>query len=827
MKKTIGGRGRASYITGNTPAPSPTDSAYAWWEQEDQYVFTWIVQNIEPNLVNLVSKHSTSKAVWESLALTYGSGADSLQVFDLHRRANSMKQNGKTLEEIWSKLQEVWMSIDRKEPNPMECPKDIDTYNRIIQTQRVYQFLMALEERYEPIKKEILKKEPLPSVEVAYAMNRGQPPYKGKTRQTEEDKNKLVCEHCSLWRHTKESCFHLVGYLEWWDEARKMKQPLNQNRNHRGTVTVASAADRATTARTVATEQTEDTEKGAGEIDREAARVDLLQEGNKEGTLQLSLSTFVNVMDGAANTYTMDDIKNHHWIFDCGAIDTMTFDASDIVTMTKPLKTHVQTANGTLAPVQGAGTINLSPTLQLSNCLFVPTLSHKLLSISHVTKELNCTLLMQPNFCLLQDIRTGEIIGRDTERCGLYYVDKISQKVLSKQAQVPVALTLQPKVFGCSVFVHLPKHTRDKLTPCAVKCVFVSYGIHQKGYRCYDPKSRHMFTTMNCDFLESEYFFHHLSSQGERETSDSLSWLTAPVPHIEPISDPSSTDEVNSTAEISSDTVQSTYFGVHVPETSSPLLISEVRHPGDISNSDSSDSSLETTDSDREEDVSGEYITIDSERVEVSTGAGRYVLPPRSTRGVPPKRYSPDHTGKSSRYSVGNCVTSKAGVESGGEAESHFDPKMPLGTLEVLLVSANGLQNTDFIIGMDPYAILTCRTQEKKSSVASGEGSIPHWNETFLFTISAGVTELKIKIMDKDALTKHDFVGEATIPLEAVFVEETIPPISYDVVKDGNIKCGEIKLGLNFTHKRSRDESIILEDAWKESSYGDGVMEIK
>lgn len=35
------------------------------------------------------------------------------------------------------------------------------------------------------------------------------------------------------------------------------------------------------------------------------------------------------------------------------------------------------------------------------------------------------------------------------------------------------------------------------------------------------------------------------------------------------------------------------------------------------------------------------------------------------------------------------------------------------------------------------------------------------------------------------------------IPLEAVVAEENIPPIPYDVVKDGK-KCGEIKVGLKF-----------------------------
>lgn len=77
---------------------------------------------------------------------------------------------------------------------------------------------------------------------------------------------------------------------------------------------------------------------------------------------------------------------------------------------------------------------------------------------------------------------------------------------------------------------------------------------------------------------------------------------------------------------------------------------------------------------------------------------------------------------------------------------------MVRGTLEVLLVGAKGLENTDFLSkfalsntfivlcralasymidsilvsaidptdNMDPYAVITCRTQEQKSSVSTG-----------------------------------------------------------------------------------------------------------
>ncbi|VAI47441.1 unnamed protein product [Triticum turgidum subsp. durum] len=82
-----------------------------------------------------------------------------------------------------------------------------------------------------------------------------------------------------------------------------------------------------------------------------------------------------------------------------------------------------------------------------------------------------------------------------------------------------------------------------------------------------------------------------------------------------------------------------------------------------------------------------------------------------------------------------------------------------------------------------------------------GKGSNPEWNESFVFTVSDQATELVIKLMDSDSGTSDDFVGEATIPLEAVYTEGSIPPTVYNVVK-GEHYCGEIKVGLTFTPER-------------------------
>ncbi|CAG7860981.1 unnamed protein product [Brassica rapa] len=138
---------------------------------------------------------------------------------------------------------------------------------------------------------------------------------------------------------------------------------------------------------------------------------------------------------------------------------------------------------------------------------------------------------------------------------------------------------------------------------------------------------------------------------------------------------------------------------------------------------------------------------------------------------------------------------------------------MPHGTLEVVLVSAKGLEDSDFLNSMDPYVLLTCRTQDQKSNVASGQGTTPEWNETFIFNVSEGTTELKAKIFDTDVGTEDDPLGEATIPLEAVFLEGDIPPSAYNVVKDEEFK-GEIWIALSFKPSENRSRGF------EEESYG-------
>jgi len=113
------------------------------------------------------------------------------------------------------------------------------------------------------------------------------------------------------------------------------------------------------------------------------------------------------------------------WLLDSGATNHMTFDPVDISHYSPPRRTSIANANGVVSPVTGVGSITLSPSLQLSNTLLIPSLSHKLLSVSQITIDLNCVVLIFADFCLIQDILTKEIIRCGTKRGG-YTTWKIS-----------------------------------------------------------------------------------------------------------------------------------------------------------------------------------------------------------------------------------------------------------------------------------------------------------------------------------------------------------------------------------------------------------------
>jgi hypothetical protein len=51
------------------------------------------------------------------------------------------------------------------------------------------------------------------------------------------------------------------------------------------------------------------------------------------------------------------------------------------------------------------------------------------------------------------------------------------------------------KIFGCPVFIHIPKEKRNKLDPSGKKGIFVGYCEVSKAFRIYIPGQHHIEIT--------------------------------------------------------------------------------------------------------------------------------------------------------------------------------------------------------------------------------------------------------------------------------------------------------------------------------------------
>jgi hypothetical protein len=101
-------------------------------------------------------------------------------------------------------------------------------------------------------------------------------------------------------------------------------------------------------------------------------------------------------------------------------------------------------------------------------------------------------------------------------------------EVLHRLVSAPTMPNLPPKVFGCVAYVHLHKGLRTKLEPRGLRCVFVGYALHQKGYRCYHPPSRQLYVTLDVVFHETTMYY---SSQTKE--NDEVQIATKPTDNVD------------------------------------------------------------------------------------------------------------------------------------------------------------------------------------------------------------------------------------------------------------------------------------------------------
>jgi len=114
------------------------------------------------------------------------------------------------------------------------------------------------------------------------------------------------------------------------------------------------------------------------------------------------------------------------WVIDSGASNHICTSLS-LFSSHAPLQKHVsvQLPDGNFASVTHIGVVEFSNSLILKDVFYIPSFKFNLLSISQLTKQVNCEVIFSTSRCLFQDRVSKKMIGRGNLHHGLFYLENV------------------------------------------------------------------------------------------------------------------------------------------------------------------------------------------------------------------------------------------------------------------------------------------------------------------------------------------------------------------------------------------------------------------
>ncbi|KAL6198755.1 hypothetical protein ACLB2K_028544 [Fragaria x ananassa] len=314
----IRAQGNVGYLTGAKVTSDENSPKFETWATENERVKSWLIDSMEPSLINRYIRLPTAKDVWEAVEKTFYDDSDETRIFELNKKCFAARQNGQPLPTYYNELVGIFQEIDQRIASQNNTVAGVVQEMTAMACMRVHMFLSGLDSEYDQVSGEILGKDPKFSLEQSYSY----------VRKVHSDQQ--------VMGHTFESSVMVVqrkqgpppGFSnappDWWDFTRR---PRKNQAN--------------------ATLTTTDEEKPSN------ASANVSQTG----------------MIGKVS-------RNSSLIIDSGVSDHMVNDPNFLEKFKPSTQNIVSTADGTPTLVTREGSIVLSNTLTLDFVLVVPSLAY-------------------------------------------------------------------------------------------------------------------------------------------------------------------------------------------------------------------------------------------------------------------------------------------------------------------------------------------------------------------------------------------------------------------------------------------------------------------
>ncbi|XP_075101894.1 uncharacterized protein LOC142177318 [Nicotiana tabacum] len=383
MQITILGRNKLGFIDGTCKRESFGPDLFDLWEKYNAIVLLWIM-NCVPNKFDIGIVYSINAAsVWEDLKERFDK-IDCSRIFQIHKEIATINQGTSSISGYFSKLRLLWAEFDSLAPIPgCDCAKFCE-FITFMESLKLLQFLMGLNESYEQARSQLLMMVPVPSINKAYSMLMERESQRNITNavpltkmgeatilmtvrgngpvQRGKKNYNLYCDYCKLKGHTREGCYKLIGY------------PTDSKYKRNLTVTAAHSATMEEykphgirVSNTRGNDKINTTENITGPYftpEQYSQILKMLSKDNIAGTTLQKVQNGNGVANMACNvTAFLKNSEIKKWIVDTGATYHMVSDLSMLSTKIRSNdinKKRVQLLNGQTTTVTHTGSCRLT-----------------------------------------------------------------------------------------------------------------------------------------------------------------------------------------------------------------------------------------------------------------------------------------------------------------------------------------------------------------------------------------------------------------------------------------------------------------------------------
>ena len=257
---------KLGFIDGSCPIPAPTSPNYSQWIKCDYMVVSWLLNSIVPELADAFLYANSARELWDELTERFGQSNGPL-LYQIQKEIEELYQGNDSVAVYYTKLKKLWDELaDLSTVSVCGCTHNpscnaLKNNVELDQRQKLMQFLMHLDDSYDSIKGQILLFDPLPPVQKAYSMIQrvekqrqvthtpgvsremaatitkvsntpeeleagatgflARTSFKGRRdntrRQDTGSKSALFCDSCQRTSHTRDRCFKIIGYPDWYE----------------------------------------------------------------------------------------------------------------------------------------------------------------------------------------------------------------------------------------------------------------------------------------------------------------------------------------------------------------------------------------------------------------------------------------------------------------------------------------------------------------------------------------------------------------------------------------------------------------------------------